>query len=266
MQPTGRIPGSQMQVNLFLNDAANGTVKVGPNTVYTLWIGGNDLSAAADKIMKGGLSNIINALGSLLVGTAWNNYLTLNKLLDQQSVPVNHLYLFTLFNSTKIVPKVQGWSSSMKFLDSIVSVVYEKSLNLVVELEQKAHPNASIHLVPTYTWFANMASNKAPYASLFPASNIGKACELGNMAYANAQTPTANCQGYMFWNQEHPSTSVEQIVGYQFEQEVAKPFNQKDSSMDLALANTAPMTLAQQKAWLKQQIIAMLKKEIASKF
>ncbi len=257
-----QIPGSQKQVDLLLQDVANHRVNVGPNTLYAIWIGGNDMYADANILQHGSFSQILKALTNLLVGISWNNYLTINKLLSQPDLNAKHIYLFTLFDSTKMAPAVQGMSPTLKFLDSIVSAIYAKSLGLVVQLEQKNYPSADVQLVPAYDWFNAMAENQAPYDNLFPKANLGKACELSNVAYGNAQPPQANCQGYLFWNGVHPTMAADQIVGYLFEQQVAKTFDQPSK----LLANVnLPMSQSAQKAWLRQQIMTMLRQALIQK-
>jgi len=245
------VPGSLEQVNLFLEDVQNGTVQVGPDTVYTLWVGGNDLAADASEFEK--THNIfikMKMLSSVLFGIVWNNYDALNKLLSNPNVKAKHIYLFTLFDTATVAPGMQDWSKAMKDANHVAVWAFAHGLNLVVDLLQHHYKEASIHIVPTMNWYTGMAKNVAPYTDVFDPSKLAKACEFSSTAYTQATPPSANCQGYIFWNQLHPSSSANQFVGYQAEQLIKSTYNTQ-TKID---SSSLPKTGADKKAYIKKQI------------
>ena len=212
------IPGLLKQIDLFQTDLANKKVVVDTNTLYTIWIGGNDLRKDFAELKSG--KTPLKAIYGLLFGIAWNNYLAINKLI--KSVGAQNILLFDTYNPTYTPQIAQDWPPGEQKLAVALMTYYCASLKAVVELVHILHPhilypNLNIRLVPIYTWFHEMEEGK--YTNL-PKLNLklipGKACEIQDPLSVSGPNYTNNCytnnSGYMFWNGIHPAMPAEQII------------------------------------------------------
>jgi phospholipase/lecithinase/hemolysin len=219
------IPGLLAQIHLFINDVEQRRVSASPQSIYTVWIGGNDLAKNFDLIQHGpSLAAKLAGLKALLFSISWNNYLALSLLAKDPNVQAKHIYLFETFDVT-LTPRVYHWSKPLQLIGTFFVDIYNAELRLVVDMVRARYPQVSVHIVPTRQWLKDMASGTGPYQSLNFKAHLGEACQLSSEDYLHPNASPKNCEGYLFWNDIHPAMPTEQLFGYLFEQLVARTFD-----------------------------------------
>lgn len=228
-----KIPALLAQEQIFIQDIQNKKVQVGPDTLYTLWIGGNDLAMNFDIIERNikdykdpaVLIKLLQALGNILANIAFNNYEGMSTLAKNQAIQAQHIYLFNTFNPL-LSPRFYHWSPPLQLIGSAFVSLYDEELEKTVEWMHQDYSNVEVHLVDTHSWLNDMARGKGPYASLAFSEHVGTACESDHFDdVTQPMRDMTNCSGYLFWNSIHPAMPTEQIFGYLLSQEVAHTFN-----------------------------------------
>lgn len=201
------IPGLSTQIHLFLQDLQQHKVSVDKNTIYTFWIGGNDLIVAGNALQKHfnpfpAIGIIFGSIGFHIIDSV---HLLLNALPAAQQP--TKIYVFTVFNPglspafyntpiTGFGHFVVRASNAFLKLDSWVFNLFSKT---------------KIVIVPTYDWYQAIAATE-PFSK-----TIGKACQMYNGNYQNvSRIPSNNCDHYLFWNDVHPSSATQVRIAKQF--------------------------------------------------
>lgn len=216
------VPGLLEQINLFQADVHLHRVKVNNNTLYVIWIGGNDLLKDIQLFHSPlwqqklvGLRNIENEL-------VLNNQRAIMTLINSPEINAKNIVIFGSFNPVSVVPSMHQMNWLERSVISAVIKYYNTQLQKCIKRIAKANPEMHLQFEPAAIWFSQMANPKSPYSKVFAADKIGQACQLEDSAYNDAETPKQNCQGYLFWNAVHPSSSVEQILGYLVDKNVER--------------------------------------------
>ncbi|MDP1573805.1 MAG: SGNH/GDSL hydrolase family protein [Coxiellaceae bacterium] len=201
------VPGLSTQVRLFLADKHNKKVSVDRNTLYAIWIGGNDLIVAGNAIQRH--NNPLPTFEIMLGETSFHiiqSITLLLKHLPDEKKP-EKIYVFTVFNP--------GLSPAFykvpiaKFGNFVV-----KSSNFFLKVYSgifNVFSSTKIIIVPTYEWY-QAAADSTQFKN-----TLGKSCQLSAGNYDNVQKiPSANCKDYLFWNDVHPATPMQAIVAKRF--------------------------------------------------
>jgi phospholipase/lecithinase/hemolysin len=204
------IPGAQEQVTLFLQDVKAHKVAVTHNTLYTFWIGSNDLIIANHQMDKGHLGPVV----SFMLGSTGKNTITAIKTLlaalPKSDRPAK-VYVFNLINPG-LTPGYHN--SKLATLGNFLIASSNYWLNFNAFTFNLLSPT-KIQIIPVYSWYQT-ASTNAYYSA-----NIGKACQVSGGDYTHAGViPSTNCHGFMFWNDVHPAAPLHMDTAYHFEQSI----------------------------------------------
>jgi len=250
------LPGLLTQEQLLIQDIQAHKVSVDKNTLYTLWIGGNDMSNDFNHLEHGALKDRITALKKLVFSTSWHVFQALKVLHTTPDIQAKHIYVFNIFDPS-LLPRIHQWNKTLQLLGKGFVDVYNTGLQLDINMISTLYPQTSVHIVPVHTWTLQMAKAQGIYKSLGFDKHVGQACELSKPlsgSYLTPQTSLENCQGFMFWNSIHPAFPLEQILGYQLLQEVNQTFNAVGSNQAVNFTASEIATEQQQKALLKKSI------------
>jgi phospholipase/lecithinase/hemolysin len=237
-----QIPGMLKQIQEFITDVQNGKVVVNSNTVYVIWIGGNDLSYNFNIIKHQHFLQKISALWHIIYTTAKNNYKGMRILITHPDIRAQHIYLFNMMNAS-LTPRVSRWPINEQRVGHTFIAIYNFALRISVNKINSIYfkKQKVVQIVPIYDWFNAMAEhthcttcengNFAKLGFKIPTKNdrIIPACEMSDSAYYVSPIPPAkNCRGYMFWNAAHPAMPTQQILGFLFERYVQKTWHKFD--------------------------------------
>lgn len=212
------VPGLLKQEHMFENDVHEKRIKVGAKTLYSIWIGGNDLLKDLIRLKSPKWSIKLEGLKNISSQLAKNNERAILTLIHSPSIKAKHIMIFGFFNPGKIVPVFHNLNWFEKISAGIIVSHYNRQIKSLVEKLSKEYPKIQIQYEAAPYWYEEMASRKTIFNKVFIQKHMGKACQLADPNYNDAETPKANCKGYLFWNAVHPASSAQQIVGYLAEQ------------------------------------------------
>lgn len=201
------IPGLSKQIQLFLQDYREHKVSVDKNTLYTFWIGGNDLIVSNNALEKN--KNPLSALDFIMGGPA--NHVLKNVSMLVNSLPKDQrpktVYVFTLFNPA-LTPGYFG--TKLGSVANFAVHCYNFWLKYRVGI-YNLFSRTKIIVLPTYQWY-----EKSSDSNYFK-SHEGQACQISGGNYESPTTiPKSNCAGFMFWNAVHPAAPMNFFEAYQF--------------------------------------------------
>ena len=207
------IPGLATQIELFLNDLANKRISVEQNTVYTIWIGGNDLIVAGNALQQH--NNPFPAIEIIMGATSFHILHDIKFLLS--NLPDNkkpmQIYVFTVFNP-RLSPAfykapIGGFGNFVVKSSNFFLKCYSGIFNLF--------SSTKIVIIPTYQWYQAAAAD-----TLFK-NTLGESCQMSGGNYENVQKiPKDNCKDYLFWNDVHPATPMQAKVAKAFFQKLSR--------------------------------------------
>jgi phospholipase/lecithinase/hemolysin len=197
------IPGLSTQMNLFLHDVQSKKVVVDKNTLYTFWIGGNDLIVASNALLhhKNPFPLLHFALGNV-ASHVLDNIAILLRSLPTTARPAK-LYVFTLFNPG-LTPTY--YHTALGHLGNFLVHCANAWLRWDVAIFN-LFSKTKIIVVPTNGWFLESAADPAFIW------HAGQACQFAGGNYTDPNNiPVSNCAGFMFWNAVHPATPMNTII------------------------------------------------------
>lgn len=202
-----QIPGVMQQVALFIHDQHLKKIKVDQETLYTFWVGGNDLIAASNALNND--KNPFPAIAFALGNTGTHILKSVGALLH--ALPKNKrpakVYVFELFNPG-LTPAYYG-KKIASFGNQMV-----KYANFWLRWDARLFnifSKTKIIIVPTYQWYQFHSHD-----SYFK-NRLGEDCLTVTGNYENpVKVPLSNCDGFIFWNAVHPTSEMNAIVAQSF--------------------------------------------------
>ena len=202
------VPGLYKQVELFVQDMHQHKVAVNANTLYTFWIGGNDLIVASNKLHHNG--NPLPIIRFILGSSAENiiRSVSLLKYALPTTMRPQKIYVFNLFNPAwtpafqhhRVIATLGGW---MVNCHNFWLRLHIFTFNLLSKTK--------IILLPTNSWY-QQAGKKTVFKKY-----LRQACQLNNGDYTHpTHIPSNNCADFMFWNDVHPATPMNFFEARQF--------------------------------------------------
>lgn len=235
-----QIPGMLKQIQEFITDIQRGKVIVNSNTVYVIWIGGNDLAYNFAVIKHQHFLQKISALWHIIYTTAKNNYKGMRILITHPGIHAQHIYLFNMMNAS-LTPRVSRWSIDDQRIGHAFVAIYNFMLQISVDMINSIYFKGHdvVQITPIYDWFNAMAKRtncatcesgdfaKLNFKISTNSDRIFPVCEMSDSDYyASTIPPLQNCKGYMFWNAVHPAMATEQVLGFLFESFVQKTWHE----------------------------------------
>ncbi|MFZ2634484.1 MAG: SGNH/GDSL hydrolase family protein [Desulfosalsimonadaceae bacterium] len=200
------------QVNSFSNEDP---VFVADETLFTIWIGGNDLleygrgesdATSVDALLNDAIDNVINSM-SKLAGEGATHFLVLN-LPDLGKTPA--------FNSR--TPAEIAAATTLSF-------TYNTALETGLTNFKKSFPGITVYTFDVYTYMNQMISNgtfKNPTGTYMVLDENGD--------YTGAVNEPAS--DYLFWDSIHPTTSAHELVAINADKEIADTDKDNDDDDD----------------------------------
>ncbi len=204
-----QVPGLQKQVELFYDDLQTGKITVDDETAVIVWVGGNDIAFAAEKIQSLRPKKMYAAIQALTGGIVDEVSTGLQKIM--QTPKLKHLYVMNMYD-LGLAPKVYR-SGFLSPVASSLTQAYNLQLSKRLKELAVQYPEMSLQLYDTYSQFDMYA-----HSDLFK-ENVGRQCD-ENREYLLAAGSPLNCGAseedgaYLFWNNAHPSTLVDQFIAH----------------------------------------------------
>lgn len=187
---TACVPGLIKQVNLYLEDMA---AQVSPDTLYIIWVGANDIfnglvqQLDPEEILRPVLTNHVAAIGTLLeVGVSPDQVLVID-LPDISMTPA----------ARNIASELAGDNDQAYAV--LIQSMSELSQAFNGQLESVLADFKSVKLFSAAELFINIAADPQAY---------GIENDVGDCV-ADGRAP--QCNGYIFFNDKHPTTIIHQI-------------------------------------------------------
>jgi outer membrane lipase/esterase len=180
--PPPQTPGVLFQINTFIAPAPTVTA----NTLYFITAGGNDFLINLETNPNVPINNLKTAVSELYAYGARNIVLT--NLPDLGKIPLINT------NSTN--------SKLLSLLTNIFNFKLEKAM---FEL-RLTRPDLNIIIVDINTLLRRVTANPARYGL----TNVTDACVGGT--FDQPTTPCANPDQYLYWDIEHPTKVVGQLI------------------------------------------------------
>jgi|GEM_PF-6826005 len=230
-----QVPGVNKQVAMFLEAAKQHPQLTTPNTLYVIFVGGNDLNLALLNLSK---HHYIAAFAALLHGTSHNVATAISTL--QHKANAKHIVVMNLFDMretpylhTNIVKLQHLTPKQEKHLLSLTHIavsMYNHQLKHMVErINFFEHSMLNMPIKVTYfdTEKALAAMTKSP---IFNQTRTRYQMCIHNTgipdAYYSEQNLCINDGAkYLFWNGAHPSVYVGAYIGYELTQQLKQAFN-----------------------------------------
>lgn len=184
-----QIPGLLFQIEQFKQDYKRLDIN-NDNTLYIIWIGGNDLAYYFNNLENG---DILGGLKGLAYQIAYNNYLAIEALVASGA---RHIYVFNMFN-VSMTPRISHTNVVERTAGKLFVNIYNSGLKFAVYRIKKEYPNVDVHIFDTHKVFSAM--KKTGFVPDI-------ACETTSKNYVTANPPADNCAQYIFWNAIHPTT------------------------------------------------------------
>ena len=205
-----RVPGLVRQVKFFLADPQFKQL-ASAHTQYLFLIGGNDISYGYYHFLP---HHELKYLPYLFGKVTHDNVVKAVKLLLAQGIQPQQIHLISLFNGA-FTPQIYN-QGKVRMLGTIVTNLYNISIHLFA-LRQH------LDFIDQY----GLVEKLSKYPSL--KATLGQPCQAANASIdgllASGQTPgmigafasgqsAEDCGNYLFWNQLHPTSLVEQQLAY----------------------------------------------------
>lgn len=198
-------PGLLKQIDIYLNDVHHQPSK---NTVFFIWSGANDLQNFLSIYFQSH-----HSIPSLLERRALENRVAShvneakNKLIDAGVSP-SMIYIMNLPDLSKVPAVITGdgsWEFYVKkILLTITSTLSEVSRDynseLLMQDTQDKYFLSHSHYIDVAHFFNELITNPDKYQL----NNVTESCV--------AKNATPSCNGYVFYNDKHPTTIVYKIL------------------------------------------------------
>lgn len=243
-----QIPGAPEQVQQFIRDMQSGKVQVNAHTLYSFWIGGNDLLKANNAMSQ---KNYAPMLAYILGHPADNTLNAIHQLLTALPPKDRNARIY-IFNKADPGTTPDYAHSQLKQLAHFVSQSYNYWLTQKVNLFN-AWYHTHVQIVPVFDWY-----NDAAALPQFKA-HLGEACQTASHRNFNVSLPTPNdnCQGFLYWNGVHPASPLQAYTGFRLEQAI---------KVHRRLTVSDSIKTASEEAQLIQQIINLLPPQAKQKY
>ncbi len=227
------VPSVNKQVQLYFQDLKTAKQSINKNTLYIIWAGGNDIFDNVAKLLGSfkaqhktiSRDTLLNALEPTLALTKNSNsgnlsfpvvnITTARATLIAHGVPADHIVVINLPDLSQTPAAIQLASKSPALKDMLLTLFKTISNTYNTALEAATVKTVSIGPI-----------------SLLPASKLYKVNELFNTIVNNAQkygynhdyiingqdciddakSPNPSCQGYLFFNSKHPTTTFGPVM------------------------------------------------------
>jgi phospholipase/lecithinase/hemolysin len=217
-----QVPGVEKQVSLFLDAVKQHPALASPNTLYIIFVGGNDLNLALYNLSK---HHYGKAFGALLHGTQNNVRQAIIRLHDQAGA--RNIVIMNLFDMRLTpylhtnLPRIDHLSpkqaNHLLTLAHLAVALYNHQLHRIVSnFNNQQNEGEPLHLTyfDTYQALDQMASSPPFNAP----QTLYHMCLQTSYEKADDYTAQNTCIShgayYLFWNGTHPSIYVGEYVGY----------------------------------------------------
>jgi phospholipase/lecithinase/hemolysin len=226
-----QVPGVEKQVSMFLAAAKKHPQLATPNTLYIIFVGGNDLNLDLFNLSK---HHYLAAFGALLHGTKANVSKSIDRLKKQ--VGAKHIIVMNLFDMretpylhTNIINILHLTPHQEKHLLQLTHVavsLYDSQLKHMVE-----RMNLFKHMLgePTIVSYFDTASalKEMTASSVFNQTRTRfhmciKQFDVPPGYYTKQKKCINGGAKYLFWNGAHPSIYVGEYLGYRLMQQLEK--------------------------------------------
>ncbi|KAF8066944.1 GDSL lipase/esterase [Lyophyllum atratum] len=214
----------ESQLPLYLTEKDNGSLKLNPReTIYTLWIGTNDVGV--NSLISGGNKASIVDVATCMVNWVKTLYATgARNFLFQNMIPLQNVPLY----SPNAYPD-RFWTGPRNTTEwSVFMTELVLSGNALTKLMLQALaptlPGAHIGLFDSHGLFADMFANPAMYLNGTAPLNVTGAINScvfeigGTVGSCTTVTGSAARDSYLWFDELHPSEQADRIVA----REVAK--------------------------------------------
>ena len=227
------VPGVDKQVSLFLDAAKLHPALATPNTLYIIFVGGNDLNLALYNLSK---HRYADAFKALLHGTKAHVLGAITHLENQAGA--RHIVVMNLFDMRETpylhtnLPIINHWTAGREnhllSLAHIAVLIYNHQLKSIVthmnslNHDQSNHPIDVIYF-DTYKALEQMTQS-LEYNQTSTRYQMCLQTVSAHPSYYVAQNTCENKNTrYLFWNGAHPSIYVGEYMGYQLMQQLQSP-------------------------------------------
>lgn len=214
--PDIQIPGLLRQVTLLQQDVNAKRIKVTPNTIYIIWIGGNDIKNAYQNLQDWhNLGHVFYGLKALFGGISSNVQHAVQQLVLADNIHARKIIVMNMYE-IGLTPYAYN-SPLLHTLAKLFTGIYNFSLRLALA-PMTSQQHIQVQLFDTHQLINDLA-NQANFHT-----TLGTACQqLPN--YNMAAAETTNCENYLFWDNFHLTTPVQQVIGYALLQPIAATLN-----------------------------------------
>eukprot|EP01135_Chromosphaera_perkinsii_P005817 Nk52_evm6s367 gene=Nk52_evmTU6s367 len=232
-----RVPSLMKQLSFFASDYRVGYIDVNEDSLIYVWVGFAELRYILENFAEGTmtwrhcLTNEIIPLAKRIVEQIKRGLLDVKNMpTDPASIPgryrppILQVYLLEMFDLS-LTPRFSG--SPVKTAVSYMIVAFNLALRREVFLYNLDtwRVGKQITLVPSYNWFNTMAYDmpnvfwyRDSFGNFMPcASTIrGTGAKVGSVGMAFPENESwgkgINCQGFLFWDNWHPTTYAIQYI------------------------------------------------------
>lgn len=210
-----RIPGLLQQVAFFLADESEHKIQTNPDTLYILFIGGNDIAQAFAKFTSGNPFQMTQAVNTYLFESQKNLTAAIERLIRHGA---QHIALVSYPDLSEL-PKVHNMAKApwaritLKWIAHQLSNYYNlQQRHLVMDPLKQQYPQVHFYWLPIANAITRLNQNPAYRMN----TEQGKPCMDSNALYRTAAADPQNCEaqknqnGFVYWNNAHFTG-----VGYQ---------------------------------------------------
>jgi phospholipase/lecithinase/hemolysin len=199
------------QVSGFLRRPGATANTADPNSLYTIFIGGNDIRTATIGLSNGSLTATQgNLVVSNAVGAIVDN---IQRLIADGA---KNFFVPNLGDVGGIPEFAEGTSATEDKLATALSVQFDQQLLVALAVLQAQNPSANINLFD----FFDFANQVAADAAQLGITNVTDPCLASNDVTVNANCMLPNGKPdfaqFLFWDQIHPTAEVQQAWGEGF--------------------------------------------------
>lgn len=199
------IPSTSSQVDFFLQDLQANKVHVDTNTVYVFWIGGNNMIKSYNHLLDWHPIDMLHFIFAVPNAVVLQAITHITDTLPSDKLPKT-MYIFNLMDPsltpgyyhTKIAPLATALSSLYNFWTS-----------MRIDYYNMTH-KTKVKIIPVHSWY-----NEASRHHYFK-QHLGESCQVKGGNFTQADSIPNNCQGFMYWNDVHPTVNMHKITAYRF--------------------------------------------------
>lgn len=206
----------QKRDKLFADDVANRySQKHKADTLVLEWTGANDLITVNDIAMGN------PALDETIIDK------TVQARLDNVTEMMKHGYKhFMLFElpDLSLTPRYQNASPEIKERIKRNTLLFNQKLKAGLEDIQSANPGVDkqFDVFPTYELFNEIYHNPEKYG--FEKDRLAEPY-IESEDFKNSPDHTGDCHGHMFWDREHPSARMHELLSERLEQFIDEKYD-----------------------------------------